>query len=222
MYVALSMKSAGSRLMEMGGATAAALAAAVALQRAGPPLARAAWLLIPLAWALCATVPGCLRGRGWSELGLRRPSGRVTVKTLLMAGVALAGGAFAMVWIARTAHWPLPLCPQPERGWLNWVVYQCLYVAVGEEAFFRGYLQNGFRAVLGGPRSGWRAIGAVALASAAFAAGHWTVLGTPAGLWVFFPSLLLGMALLWTDCLLAPILLHGLANVSYALACRLI
>ncbi len=135
---------------------------------------------------------------------------------------------------------PLPLRPIiPERqGWLAWLLYQFLYVAVAEEVFFRGYVQANLMRVVGTPcgvqpvGSGWgefigahprrrichpKAMIPIVVSAGCFALAHVVVQGQITSLLTFLPGLVLAWLFFRTGTLLAPILFHGLANVSYAL-----
>lgn len=58
---------------------------------------------------------------------------------------------------------------------------------------------------------------AIVLSAACFALAHWVAQGQAGGLLTFLPGLVLGWLYARTGTLLAPILFHGLANVSWQL-----
>jgi hypothetical protein len=98
------------------------------------------------------------------------------------------------------------------------VLHQVLYVAVAEEVFFRGYIQANVMRLLAGLRKGSPTIHqaiAIFVSAACFALAHVIVQGRAISLLTFFPGLLLAWLFVRTRTLLAPILFHGLANVTY-------
>jgi membrane protease YdiL (CAAX protease family) len=102
------------------------------------------------------------------------------------------------------------------------LVFYVLFLGLGEERLFRGYIQSRLNAVFGRPFSfygvewGWGAI----VASALFGLMHVLNLGsyvneqwylTPWwGLWTFFGGLVLAFVREKTGSIVAPTLLHGL------------
>lgn len=89
-----------------------------------------------------------------------------------------------------------------------------VYSSVGEEAFFRGFLQPWFILKLGGPESLAATIGGIVLASVVFGVVHfptqrelrpWTGFAVSVG--VAF-----GALAAWSHCLAAPVLAHFLIN----------
>jgi membrane protease YdiL (CAAX protease family) len=93
-----------------------------------------------------------------------------------------------------------------------------MYVAVAEEVFFRGYVQNNIlrmttntaAARLG--RCRWISI---VLSAACFAAAHIIIQGQVISIVTFLPGLVIGWLFVRTRSLPAPILFHGLANAGY-------
>ena len=138
-----------------------------------------------------------------------------------------------------------PVLPQGQ-GWVCWLFYQFMYVAVAEEVFFRGYLQSNIlklaSTMVGGRCSlaphqlnhsrgaayrlpsqvfHWRTIGAgwisIVISAACFAVAHIIVQGQVISVLTFLPGVVLGWLFIQTRSLLAPILFHGLANSCYTL-----
>ena len=98
------------------------------------------------------------------------------------------------------------------------LLYQFLYVAVAEEVFFRGYVQTNVMGLLRYMRRGPAAMQpsiAIVISAGCFAIAHLVVQGQLISLLTFFPGLLLAWLFVRTRSLLAPILLHGLANITY-------
>jgi membrane protease YdiL (CAAX protease family) len=108
---------------------------------------------------------------------------------------------------------------EDKRGqwwWLYMFVGQLILVAVPEEWFYRGYLQQRFDDALGtkwrlwGAELGWGWI----VSSGLFALGHLVLDPRPERLAVFFPSLLFGWMKARTGSVLAASLFHALSNVA--------
>jgi membrane protease YdiL (CAAX protease family) len=111
--------------------------------------------------------------------------------------------------------------PAPEKA-VSALVFYVLFLGLGEELLFRGYIQSRLNAAFGRPFSfygvewGWGAI----VASALFGLMHVLNLGsyvneqwylTPWwGLWTFFGGLVLAFVREKTGSIVAPTLLHGL------------
>lgn len=96
----------------------------------------------------------------------------------------------------------------------SFVLTQLLLVALPEEAFFRGYLQQKFG----------NSIKSVVIVSVLFAVGHFVTLCLGGGhgaevcaqaILTFFPSLVMGYLYLATGTLWAGIIFHFLANVVH-------
>lgn len=105
------------------------------------------------------------------------------------------------------------VCPTPMAKTLRLppklpllIVSQVLVVALPEEFFFRGYIQQR----LGEVMSGWHAW---LLSAALFALGHYLVTFHPASLLVFFPGLLFGILRHLSGSVLAGSLFHATCNV---------
>jgi membrane protease YdiL (CAAX protease family) len=174
------------------------------------------WLLIPCLLVVAALLPTWLRGRQFPPVGLdgkRAVASLVLVcLTCICAVPAVLLGLRLMTWM----HLPIPLKPAvaDPGGWAAWLIYQFLYVAVGEEVFFRGYVQVNVMNWLGDRRRSGPYVAMVASAGC-FALAHVVVQGQTICLVTFLPGLVLAWLFLRTRSLLAPILFHGLANVSY-------
>ena len=99
--------------------------------------------------------------------------------------------------------------------WAIMFMTQLILVAVPEEWFYRGYLQQRLHEAWGTP---WRVLGAQMgagwiVSSVLFALGHLVLDPRPSRLAVFFPSLLFGWMKTRTGSILAPSLFHALSNV---------
>jgi len=109
----------------------------------------------------------------------------------------------------------------PQEQWFSWVLFQFVYVALPEELFFRGYfLSRSIRVLRMSPKSDARTaqfIGAISSA-AFFAISHMLLWGNMAGLLTFIPGLLFAWLFVRMRSLFPPALMHGAANVAYALS----
>lgn len=111
----------------------------------------------------------------------------------------------------------------PVNYW--WIVTmllaQVLLVALPEEFFYRGYLQERLSEGIG--RTKWLTIGplyitpAIVITSALFAIGHLIIGWDPMRLLVFFPALLFGWLRERTDGITAPIIYHAACNMMVQL-----
>jgi len=180
---------------------------------------RGAWLAVPFLLISAAAVPTLLRKRSLSEIGFRLGQPGLSLRVLCGACLVVFPVLFFGVFLLKYYEVQLPLCPVfPEKRWLSWLVYQFMYVAVPEEAFFRGYLQNNTLCLLtvttkinvafSQPMS-------IIISAVIFAIFHSLLLGNVISIITFFPGLILGWLFVKTESLLAPILFHGLANAGY-------
>jgi len=171
--------------------------------------------VLPLAffWLPIGVMIG--RGRDFAVYGLTlRDWPRSLRWALLSALIVLPLYAFGHVlWQKHFGH-----APHLHLGRALIVVFfrHLLVVALPEELFFRGYVQTllGQRLHRTAPRwlgERWPAIVATSLL---FALAHLAVDGQPARLAVFFPALLFGWLRERTGSLLAPVLVHTLANLT--------
>ena len=118
-------------------------------------------------------------------------------------GFGMAAGILVLTVAALGAAGKRLIVPSVEL-----VVTQLLLVALPEEAFFRGYLQQSFG---GGSQS-------VVLGSVLFWGAHlpaYLVKGDASALLVFFPSLVMGWLYDRTGNILPGIIFHGCANTLW-------
>jgi len=178
------------------------------------------WILIPAILVGAALIPTWMARREFPQIGWRGKEVRLALRTVVGVSVVAFPVVFLGLWVLRRIGQPIPLQPAIARrsDWITWLVYQFLYVAVAEEVFFRGYVQANVTRLLACRR--WlsqtgRQVVAVVLSAACFAAAHAIVQGRLISLVTFLPGLLLAWLFLRTRSLLAPIVFHGLANVTY-------
>ncbi|UCD49846.1 MAG: CPBP family intramembrane metalloprotease [Phycisphaerales bacterium] len=180
------------------------------------------WVLIPGILVGAALIPTWMARREFPRIGLNRNDAKLALATVGWVSAVVFPVVFLGLWILTRMGQPLPLQPALARqhDWAAWLVYQFLYVAVGEEVFFRGYVQANMTRFLGHRRWQSEAIRqalVLSLSAACFAAAHVIVQGRMVSLLTFLPGLLLAWLFLRTRSLLAPILFHGLANVTYGI-----
>jgi membrane protease YdiL (CAAX protease family) len=179
------------------------------------------WIAVPGVLVMAALIPAWIRKREFPRIGFDFDHARGIAGTVGRVCVCVFPALFFGLWVLTRLNLPLPLRPSvPERhGWFAWLLYQFFYVAVAEEMFFRGYVQANAMRLLGRFR-GWCGLspqGIIILLSAGcFAVAHVVVQGRMTAVLSFLPGLILAWLFLRTGSLLAPILFHGLANVSYA------
>jgi len=180
------------------------------------------WLLIPGMLVAAALVPPWIAGRQFPRIGLDLGCMKLALGTVGRVCLFALPVIFIGQWIATRLHLPIPLRPvlAGQADYFSWLLYQFLYVAVAEEMFFRGYIQTNVMRLL--VHRQWKSsdtqrwIGIIVSATC-FALAHVVVQGRMISLLTFLPGLLLAWLFVRTRSLLAPIMFHGLANVTYGL-----
>ena len=180
------------------------------------------WILIPGLLVAAALVPTWIARREFPRIGLDAKHLGLGLGAACRAGVLILPLVFLGLWIATRLGLPIPLQPAMagQDDWLSWLLYQFLYVAVAEEVFFRGYLQaNVARLLDRRPWGSWRLRQSIIIfiSAACFALAHVIVQGRMIAFSTFLPGLLLAWLFVRTRLLLAPILFHGVANVTYGI-----
>ena len=179
------------------------------------------WAAVPGVLVTAALVPAWIGRREFPRLGLDLDQGSRAAATVGSVCLCVLPVVFLGLWLLTLLNLPVPLRPiVPERqGWPAWLLYQFFYVAVAEEIFFRGYVQGNTTKWL--QQSTWLpriapARIAIVVSAGCFALAHVVVQGQITAALTFVPGLILAWLFLRTGSLLAPILFHGVANVSYA------
>ncbi len=179
------------------------------------------WLLIPCTLVVAALAPAWIARREFPRIGLRVEPILLALKTVLPACLCILPLLYLGLWLLISWGLPVPLRPvlTDQQSWFTWLLYQFLYVAAAEEVFFRGYIQaNAMRLLrerrLSRPAQRWIAM---AISAGCFALAHVAVQGQIVSILTFLPGLLMAWLFMRTRSLLAPILFHGLANVSYGI-----
>ena len=201
-----------------------AVAAVLAIKAvAWGPMSRAAWLLAPAVLVVSALLPTAARKAAFARI-LPPDVTQLehSLAVLLKTCALIFPATLIALWLLRYGGLQPPLRPATPRSgqWFAWLFYQFMYVAVAEELFFRGYIQTNILRLTrsakwaGAFRGQWVPI---IIAAACFAAAHVVVQGRMVSALTFLPGLILGWLFVKTRSLFAPILFHGLANVSYCL-----
>ncbi len=133
------------------------------------------------------------------------------VTTLLVIPPFLIGNHFWQEWVFRQA-----LIPRWPPGFGSTLVFQLFLVAIPEEVFFRGWLQNRLNHVFA---KQWRVLGVSIgwgwiLAAALFALAHSVIFYQWWHFAIFFPALLFGWLREKTGTVTAPILFHCVSNLA--------
>jgi membrane protease YdiL (CAAX protease family) len=178
------------------------------------------WFAAPGILIAAAIVPTVIKRRDFAWIGLNNKKIRHSLVLLGWVCIVTFPLMVCGLWLMR--YWglelPLRAVIPPVQGWFSWLFYQFMYVAVAEEAFFRGYVQNNILRLTGSIQQEqikllqWISI---IISAACFAAAHTIVQGELMSVLTFLPGLVLGWLFVRTRSLLAPILFHGLANVFY-------
>ncbi len=187
---------------------------------AASSISRAAWFVSPGILVAAALVPTAIRRAEFPKIGINIRQIGPTVLVVCRTCVVVFSALFAGLWLLKSFGLGLPLQPvQPkEQGWISWLFYQFMYVAVAEEVFFRGYVQNNILRLTNPGKDGQYRLGkwlSIVLSAACFAVAHIIVWGQIILVFTFLPGMICGWLFIRNRSLLAPILFHGLANTCY-------
>ena len=183
---------------------------------------RVAWFVSPGILIAAALIPTAIRRAEFPKIDLNIKQIGPTVLVVCWTCVVVFPALFAGLWLLKSFGLGLPLQPvQPkEQSWFSWLFYQFMYVAVAEEVFFRGYVQNNILRLTKPGKDGqhrlWKWL-SIVLSAACFAVAHIIIQGRVMLILTFLPGLIFGWLFIRTRSLLAPILFHGLANTCYLL-----
>jgi len=183
-------------------------------------ISRAAWFVSPGILIAAALIPTTIRRAKFPKIGLNIRQIGPTLLVVCQTCIVVFSALFAGLWLLKSFGLGLPLRPVPpiEQGWVSWLFYQFMYVAVAEEVFFRGYVQNNILRLTNPGKDGQRSLWkwqSIVLSAACFAVAHIIIQGRIILALTFLPGLVLGWLFIRTRSLLAPILFHGLANTCY-------
>jgi len=136
---------------------------------------------------------------------------------LILASLLIFPTFYLISYLGATKFLDYQFVLTIPKNFLSLAISQLLLISLPEEWFFRGYLQGRFNQVFG---KKWKFLSAqigpgLFLATILFALAHFTFRPFPDRLLVFFPALAFGWLREKTDSLLAPVLFHFLANLSF-------
>ena len=203
--------------------TLVAIAAILAIRLlAASFISNAAWFVNPGILVAAAFIPTAIRRAEFPKIGLNIKQIGPTLLVVCWTCVVVFSALFAGLWLLKSFGLGLPLQPMlpKQQGWVGWLFYQFMYVAVAEEVFFRGYVQNNILRFTNPGKNGQRRLWkwlSIVLSAACFAVAHIIIQGRIMLVLTFLPGLVLGWLFIRTRSLLAPILFHGLANTCYLL-----
>ena len=180
-------------------------------------LTRFKYLLVPAVFLYAPLVLALVTDRDFRAIGLGLPDWEKAALDLLLF-TALVLPAFLSGWWTLF-HYGLGVnfSPRFPENLFPLVLWQVLGIALPEEVFFRGFLQDRLNK-LGGRN--WKAPGAIIgpglLATAViFMLAHYLAEPRLIRLLVFFPGLLFGYLRERSGSVAAPIAAHALANLSF-------
>ena len=183
-------------------------------------ISNAAWLVSPGILVAAALIPTAVRRREFPRFGFNIGQIGPILLVVCRTCVVVFSALFAGLWLLKSFGLGLPLQPMlpKQQGWVSWLFYQFMYVAVAEEVFFRWFLQSNILKLTNPGKDSqcrrWKWL-SIVLSAACFAAAHIIVQGNIILALTFLPGLILGWLFIRTKSLLAPILFHGLANTCY-------
>jgi hypothetical protein len=178
------------------------------------------WFVAPGILIAAALVPTAIKRREFARISFDKKQISHSLVLLGWACITTFPLMVCGLWLMR--YWglelPLRAVMSPAQGWFSWLLYQFMYLAVAEEVFFRGYVQNNIlktaSAIIQERHRLLQWI-SIIISAACFAAAHVVIQGEIISVLTFLPGLVLGWLFVRTRSLLAPILFHGLANVFY-------
>ena len=180
------------------------------------------WFVTPCILIAAALVPTVIKRREFAKIGF---DVKHISHSLVIVGwtcIVVFPAMLCGLWLLK--YWglalPLRAAIPPAQGWVCWLLYQFMYIAVAEEVFFRGYVQNNIlrlTSTTGGEHHRLQQWASIVTCAAVFAVAHITVQGEMISVLTFLPALISGWLFIRTKSLLAPILFHGLASTCYAI-----
>jgi membrane protease YdiL (CAAX protease family) len=179
-----------------------------------------AWIAVPAVLIIAALAPTIFRADEFAKIGINSEQVKFSLIMVTRVCVVIFPVLLLGLLMLRSLGLTLPLQTSPShgKGWIYWLIYQFMYVAVAEEVFFRGYVQGNILRLIGTLNFGRyriKSLACIVLSATCFAAAHVIVQGQMISAVTFLPGLILGWLFIRTGSLLAPILFHGLANTFY-------
>jgi membrane protease YdiL (CAAX protease family) len=144
------------------------------------------------------------------------PAAVVVLPARAVASLSVEGAAVVRCG-AAAAERDAPRSRRPGWAWWLWVLAsQVILIALPEEVFYRGWLQQRLRRIWPGglPAFGVRVGPAILATSVLFALGHVVTMPAAFRLAVFFPSILFGWLRDRTGHLAGSVAFHVLSNLA--------
>ncbi len=181
-----------------------------------------AWIAVPAVLVIAALAPTIFRADDFAKIGMNSEQVKFSLIMVTRVCVVIFPVLLLGLLMLRSFGLTLPLQTSTShgKGWIYWLIYQFMYVAVAEEVFFRGYVQGNISRLISTlkfERYRIKNIACIVLSATCFAAAHVIVQGQMVAAVTFLPGLILGWLFIRTGSLLAPILFHGLANTFYCM-----
>ena len=178
------------------------------------------WFITPGILVAAAVIPSIIKRQKLFNIGLSFKQMKGSFIVLVWTCLSVLPAMFCGLWLLKFYNIDFPLRPvlPKDRQLASWLFYQFVYVAVAEEFFFRGFLQTSVFDFLGRAISKRRSLQcflSVVISAGCFAAAHMIIQASAFSVLIIVPGLILGWLYIKTNSLLAPILFHGIANVSY-------
>ncbi len=181
------------------------------------PIAHYADLVLAAIWLYLPAMMVWLRKESLKDFALAQLNLAKSLLWFLIAAAAIFPAFYAAGYLGALKIMRLQFQLTIPQNLAILSLGQLLLIALPEEWFFRGYLQGRFNQALG---KKWKLFSAqvgpgLILTSALFALAHFTIAQSPDRLLVFFPALIFGWLREKTGSLLAPILFHFAANLTF-------
>ncbi len=180
------------------------------------------WFVTPGILVTASLIPTIIKKGKFSEIGLSFRQIKSSLVVLAWTCCVVFPAMFCSFALLKSCGLNLPLRPvlPQNQELVSWLFYQFMYVAVAEEVFFRGFLQSNILRLMNTllpDRHTMQCWVSIVISAACFAAAHIILQGRILSILTFLPGLILGWLCIRTKSLLAPILFHGIANMSYYL-----
>jgi len=200
----------------LGAGAAAILLAAVAALSANTSWSSVAPHVVAALFLLGGLLGrGALSFRAGDAPASLASEGRGLLTGLLAAAVLLVPLTLALPLWGPTLG--LAASPSLPTGLAGVVAFMLLAVAIPEEAFYRGFLQQALDDRWGRRwgRGRWRCGPGLLVATLVFAGAHLAIYQTPLALIVFFPGLLFGLLYARRNAVLAAAAFHAACNIAW-------
>ncbi len=196
-------------------------AAGLVLTGAGflPPSFEAENWLVPALFLYAPVVSSLLRNRDLAGAGLEGTDWRRAGVDILVYSLVILPLFFAGWRVIEPFGIPVRLSFRLPPDWGMLFLWHFFGVALPEEVFFRGWLQERLDAIIGRKLRflGADIGGGLFISALAFAAAHYVLEPRPDRLLVFFPALLFGYFRERSNSVFVPVMAHGAGNFLFLL-----